>query len=117
GGPCARKLYVGSLKVGATKPPKLTHACKASVPVRGYRLVASDGGIFTFGNQQFCGSTGAIALNQPINGMARTANGGGYWLFASDGGLFTFGNAHFHGSAGASHAPLPYVDMVSTPSG
>jgi hypothetical protein len=32
----------------------------------GYWLVASDGGIFTFGNAQFMGSTGALPLNQPI---------------------------------------------------
>ena len=33
-------------------------------------LVASDGGIFSFGNAHFYGSTGAIHLNQPIVGMA-----------------------------------------------
>ena len=38
----------------------------------GYWLVASDGGIFSFGDAAFHGSTGAIALNQPIVGMAPT---------------------------------------------
>jgi len=32
----------------------------------GYWLVASDGGIFSFGDARFFGSTGAIHLNQPI---------------------------------------------------
>ena len=32
--------------------------------------VASDGGIFSFGDAQFYGSTGATALNKPIVGMA-----------------------------------------------
>jgi hypothetical protein len=64
----------------------------------GYWLVASDGGIFTFGNAQFFGSTGGIALDQPIAGMAATANAAGYWLVASDNGIFTFGNAQFFGS-------------------
>jgi Glycosyl hydrolases family 43 len=114
GAACARKLYVGTLNLGSVRPP--VH-CRASVPINGYRLVASDGGIFSFGNQQFCGSTGNIALNKPIIGMARTANGGGYWLLASDGGMFAFGNAHFYGSAGGSHAAQPFVDMVATPSG
>jgi hypothetical protein len=35
----------------------------------GYWLVASDGGIFTFGDAGFFGSTGAVALNKPIVGM------------------------------------------------
>ena len=60
---------------------------------QGYWLVASDGGIFTFGDASFYGSTGAIHLNQPIVGMAATPDGGGYWLVASDGGIFTFGDA------------------------
>ena len=36
----------------------------------GYWLVASDGGIFTFGDAVFHGSTGALHLNQPIVGVA-----------------------------------------------
>jgi hypothetical protein len=36
----------------------------------GYWLVASDGGIFTFGDAPFEGSTGGIALNRSIVGMA-----------------------------------------------
>ena len=32
----------------------------------GYWLVASDGGIFTYGDAQFWGSTGGIRLNEPI---------------------------------------------------
>ncbi len=38
----------------------------------GYWLVATDGGIFTFGDAGFFGSTGAVALNKPIVGMAPT---------------------------------------------
>ncbi len=65
----------------------------------GYWLVASDGGIFSFGDAQFYGSTGAILLNKPIVGMASTPDGDGYWMVASDGGIFSFGNAPFYGSA------------------
>ena len=36
----------------------------------GYWLVASDGGVFTYGDAAFYGSTGAIALNKPIVAMA-----------------------------------------------
>ena len=42
---------------------------------RGYWLVAADGGIFSFGDAGFYGSTGAIHLNQPIVGMAATPDG------------------------------------------
>jgi hypothetical protein len=74
---------------------------------QGYWLVASDGGIFTFGDARFYGSTGAIHLNQPIVGMAATSDGQGYWLVASDGGIFTFGDAPFKGTpASASSGVL-----------
>jgi hypothetical protein len=86
----------------------------------GYWMVASDGGIFAFGNAPFFGSTGCLTLNKPIVGMVAspdTSAGagsaclpqsgpggsyhpapGGYTMVASDGGVFTFGNAPFVGS-------------------
>jgi hypothetical protein len=73
---------------------------------RGYWLVASDGGIFTYGDAAFYGSTGSIHLNQPIVGMAPTPDGSGYWLVASDGGIFTYGDAPFDGSLGGSGATV-----------
>jgi hypothetical protein len=36
----------------------------------GYWLVASDGGIFSYGRAPFFGSTGSIQLNKPIVGMS-----------------------------------------------
>jgi len=36
---------------------------------RGYRLVASDGGIFSFGSASFQGSAGGLALDAPVVGM------------------------------------------------
>jgi hypothetical protein len=36
----------------------------------GYWLVASDGGIFAFGDASFEGSTGGLRLNRPVVGMA-----------------------------------------------
>jgi outer membrane protein assembly factor BamB len=83
----------------------------------GYYLTASDGGVFTFGNVPFCGSTGAIGLNEPVVGMAATPDGGGYWLVASDGGIFSFGDAKFFGSTGAIHLNRPIVGMAATPDG
>jgi hypothetical protein len=72
----------------------------ASTPTgKGYWCVASDGGIFTFGDAQFFGSMGGSHLNQPITGMAAPPTAQGYWLVARDGGIFTF-NTPFYGSAG-----------------
>jgi subtilase family serine protease len=85
--------------------------------VPGYWLVASDGGIFAFGQAGFHGSTGAITLNQPVVGMASTFDDGGYWLVASDGGIFAFGDAAFYGSTGAIHLNQPIVGMAATPDG
>jgi Tol biopolymer transport system component len=83
----------------------------------GYWLVASDGGIFAFGDSRFLGSTGAITLNKPIVAMAATPSGNGYWLVASDGGIFAFGDARFFGSAGAAKLNKPIVTITATPSG
>jgi len=69
--------------------------------------VASDGGIFNYGDANFYGSTGAITLNRPIVGMAPTADGNGYWLVASDGGIFNYGDAGFYGSAAGAGSPDP----------
>jgi hypothetical protein len=66
---------------------------------------------------RFYGSTGAIALNKPIVGMAPTPTGNGYWLVASDGGIFTFGDARFYGSTGAIALNKPIVGMAPTPTG
>ncbi len=63
----------------------------------GYWLVASDGGIFSYGDAQFYGSMGGQPLNKPIVGMAATPNGNGYYLVASDGG-------HLHLPDGAGWA-------------
>ena len=42
---------------------------------QGYWEVASDGGIFAFGDARFFGSMGGTPLNQPVVGMAATPDG------------------------------------------
>jgi N-acetylmuramoyl-L-alanine amidase len=83
----------------------------------GYWLVGSDGGIFSYGDAPFFGSTGALHLNAPIVGMAAAPDGGGYWLVARDGGVFDYGDAGFFGSAGALHLNAPVVGMAATGDG
>ena len=79
----------------------------------GYWLVASDGGVFSFGDAAFHGSTGNIHLNRPVVGMASSPSGNGYWLVATDGGIFSFGDATFLGSMGSHPLNRPIVGMAS----
>ncbi len=80
----------------------------------GYWEDGADGGIFSFGDAQFFGSTGSLSLNRPIVGMRSTSDGKGYWEVASDGGIFAFGDAGFRGSTGSLHLASPVVGMVPT---
>jgi hypothetical protein len=93
------------------------HQAGASTPVHAYWLVATDGGIFSFGGAPFFGSTGNITLNKPIVSMAATPGGQGYWMVASDGGIFSYGNAQFYGSTGNIVLNKPVVGMTPTPDG
>jgi hypothetical protein len=68
----------------------------------GYWLVASDRGLFSYGDAGFFGSAGGTPLNQTVVGMAATPDGAGYWFVASDGGVFTYGVAGLCGSTVAS---------------
>ena len=104
--------------VGPLVSPVVSPAALAApAPTGGYWMVASDGGIFSFGDAAFLGSTGSIELNQPIVGMAATPSGNGYWMVASDGGVFSFGDAAFFGSTGSMKLNRPIVGMAATPSG
>jgi beta-lactamase class A len=80
---------------------------------RGYWLVASDGGIFAFGDAAFYGSTGSLTLNQPVVGLASTPDGGGYWLAARDGGIFAFGDAPYAGSS-LSTVEVPAIGIAAS---
>ncbi|MCU1426098.1 MAG: hypothetical protein JWL83_98 [Actinomycetia bacterium] len=100
---------------GVAHASATTHT--AATTTQGYWLDATDGGIFNYGSATFHGSTGAMALNKPVVGMAATPSGNGYWLVATDGGIFAFGDAHFRGSTGAMALNKPIVGMAATPSG
>ena len=88
----------------------------------GYWLVASDGGIFNYGDAGFFGSAGSIHLNKPIVGMSVSPGGQGYTLVASDGGVFNYGDSHFYGSLPGVLKPgqvlnSPIEGIVNTPDG
>src|SRR4051794_18912586 len=69
-------------------PPAARAAVTSNAPVaglastpdgKGYWQIASDGGIFAFGDAQFYGSMGGKPLNAPVVGIAATPSGKGYW--------------------------------------
>ena len=79
----------------------------------GYWLVASDGGIFAYGDAGFYGSTGSIHLNEPIVGMQPTPDGQGLLVR----GLPTAAssptaNAGFEGSLGGIGRDRRRRDLV-----
>src|SRR4029077_11999398 len=87
-------------------------ASVATASGAGYYMVASDGGVFRFGDARFHGSTGNMHLNRPIVGISPTPDNRGYWLIASDGGVFAFA-APFRGSMGGAKLNPPGNGLVS----
>ena len=73
----------------------------ASTPTGGgYWEVASDGGLFAFGNAPFYGSMGGKKISAPIVQMIAAPTGTGYWEIASDGTVYSFGFAGHYGGMG-----------------
>jgi parallel beta-helix repeat protein len=103
--------------VGIASTPGSVDAATGSIVPDGYWLVASDGGVFNFGNAGFLGSMGGTHLNAPIVGIVPGAYAlnfanfslqtTGYSLVASDGGVFNFGSANFFGSLGGIKLAAP----------
>ena len=106
-----RQLFITPIQLSLQVP------CNPPGSVNGYRFVASDGGVFNFGNIPFCGSMGGQYLDKPVVGIASTLDAGGYWEVASDGGIFAFGDASFHGSMGGTPLVKPVVGIATTPRG
>jgi hypothetical protein len=65
----------------------------------GYYMVASVGGIFTFGDARFAGSMGGKTLNAPV--------------VAEDGGIFDFSDQPFADSLGGQTIPAPIVSVAA----
>ena len=57
-------------------------------------MVASDGGVFTFGDAHFYGALAAFHYPSPTVALVPTKTGQGYWIETADGAVFGFGDAH-----------------------
>ncbi len=112
----ARSIQVSVRTSTADDEVRVITAGADEKPAAGYQMVASDGGVFSFGNRGFHGSTGAQTLNSPVVAAASPCTGGGYWLAAADGGIFAF-DAPFLGSMGGTKLNKPIVAMAGTLTG
>jgi len=117
--------FIGALDLTTGNMTPLVEGFKTPVgllfvpglPPAGYWEVASDGGIFPFGDAVGYGSTGSAKLNKAMVGMSSMPDGSGYWLVAADGGIFPFGAAPGFGSAANVKLNQPMVGMAGTPDG
>jgi len=82
----------------------------------GYFMVASDGGVFAFGDARFEGSCPGIGgcLGLAVAVMP-DASGNGYWLVTKAGAVYTFGDAPNYGAPAPQDVPV--TSAVRTPDG
>jgi hypothetical protein len=78
----------------------------------GYWMVASDGGVFAFGDAGYHGSLGGQPLAAPVKGIEAAPDGAGYWIVGGDGRVAAFGSARYLGAPGAAGLAAPVVGMA-----
>ena len=87
-----------------------------SVDDGGYFMVASDGGVFAFGDARFAGSCPGIGGCSGAGvAVMPDASGNGYWLVTQTGNVYTFGDASYFGAPGNTGSPV--TSAVRTPDG
>ena len=80
----------------------------------GYFMVASDGGVFAFGDAHFAGSCPSIGgCAGAAVAVMPDASAHGYWLITSTGNVYAFGDAPYFGAPG--HGTV--TSAVATPDG
>ena len=82
----------------------------------GYFMVASDGGVFAFGDAHFAGSCpGSGGCAGAAVAVMPDASGNGYWLITQTGHVYAFGDAPYLGAPGPQSSPI--TSATPTPSG
>ena len=111
---------LGYAPAGSRSPgPSLAAPIVAMVPSAdggGYFMVASDGGVFAFGDARYTGSCPGIGgCAGAAVAVVPDATGNGYWLVTSTGSVYAFGDAAYLGAP----APLtsPVTAAIRTPDG
>ena len=110
---------VGLHPAGSGLPNSLRAPIVGMVPSSdggGYFMVASDGGVFAFGDAKFAGSCPGIGgCAGSAVAVMPDASGNGYWLVTSSGAVYAFGDAPYYGAPGAQSVPV--TSAVRTPDG
>ena len=109
--------FFGSL--GAMAPAtRRSSAWPRRRPARATGSSRGDGGVFTFGDANFYGSTGAMHLNAPITQIIAGPERQGLLADgAATAACSRSGRRAFHGSTGAKRLNAPVVGMTATPNG
>jgi hypothetical protein len=94
----------GLAPAGSSNPKRLNAPIVGMVPSAdggGYFMVASDGGVFTFGDAKFAGSCPGIGgCSGAAVSVVPDASGNGYWLVTATGHVYAFGDATNYGAPG-----------------
>jgi hypothetical protein len=110
---------IGLHPAGSGLPNSLNAPIVGMVPSadgHGYFLVASDGGVFAFGDAKFEGSCPGIGgCSGSAVAVMPDASGNGYWLVTNTGSIYTFGDAQYFGAPGNVGSPV--TSAVRTPDG
>jgi len=99
-----------------TTPGPLAQTCPALDPNGQYRMVAADGGVFSYGNASFYGSAGGQRIPAPVIAAATDPATTGYWEVGFDGSVYAFG-APFFGQATGQLGGKVVTAMAATPDG
>ena len=110
---------LGLHPAGSGLPNSLNAPIVGMVPAtdgNGYFMVASDGGVFAFGDAHFAGSCpGMGGCSGAAVAVMPDASGNGYWLVTATGNVYTFGDAAYEGAPGSTGSPV--TSAVRTPDG
>ncbi|HXA74203.1 MAG TPA: Ig-like domain-containing protein, partial [Acidimicrobiales bacterium] len=110
---------LGLHPAGTPFPNRLNAPIVGMVPSSdggGYFMVASDGGVFAFGDARFAGSCPGIGgCDGAAVAVMPDASGNGYWLVTQSGHLYTFGDAPYYGAPGPRSSPV--TSAVRAPDG
>ena len=110
---------LGIAPAGSSNPSRLNAPIVGMVPSSdggGYFMVASDGGVFAFGDAKFEGSCPGIGgCAGPAVAVMPDASGAGYWIVTSNGLVYAFGDATYFGAPGPQSSAV--TSATRTPDG